>query len=478
MLKGRAMRKPVLGLTAIVLALLLALVIGVICLVDASPAAAEPTPTITATPTPSPSPTATASATATATASPTPTATATVAATPTPEVDVWVDFVDAPGMNVTLEVTEDTQFAVRINISYVDRLKIAQYDVSYDPDTIIVVKVAGQPTVETGRIGGLNFPVYLTAFQPAGTQGVLRIVNWVDPSGLGSRTGSGYLSKIYFRSVGMPCNTSFINVDVETLDDVTLTKHYRADVTNSSVHIFAPTPSPSPTSSPTATASPSATPTPSPTATPTVFLGDANEDGVIDAGDITKVERIIAAVDAPTENADANVDGAVNATDMGVIEYIILDLWPWNHVHIEAPDNLPYCTNFTADIFVTYVENFCNYSVMVDYNTSVLDVNAVTNGTMQEIAPGVSASFYTVDITHWDPNYNNSGLLIYGHIPGCWGGPGVDGAGRMARIEFHVNGSAGQTSPLNFNQSYSFLMDSSFGLIATTWGDDSFTVAP
>jgi len=51
--------------------------------------------------------------------------------------------------------------------------------------------------------------------------------------------------------------------------------------------------------------------------------GDANGDGVVNALDITKVERIIAGLDAETPGADANEDGSVNALDITMVEIII-----------------------------------------------------------------------------------------------------------------------------------------------------------
>jgi hypothetical protein len=58
----------------------------------------------------------------------------------------------------------------------------------------------------------------------------------------------------------------------------------------------------------------------------TVVPGDANEDGEVNALDITKVERIIAGLDAETAGADANEDGSVNALDITKIERIIAGL--------------------------------------------------------------------------------------------------------------------------------------------------------
>lgn len=56
------------------------------------------------------------------------------------------------------------------------------------------------------------------------------------------------------------------------------------------------------------------------------LLGDANGDGVVNALDITKVERIIVGLDAETLGADANEDGMVNALDITTIEWIIVGM--------------------------------------------------------------------------------------------------------------------------------------------------------
>jgi len=62
------------------------------------------------------------------------------------------------------------------------------------------------------------------------------------------------------------------------------------------------------------------------TGTITATPGDANEDGAVNALDITKVERIIAGLDAPTAGADANQDGNINALDITKTERIIAGL--------------------------------------------------------------------------------------------------------------------------------------------------------
>lgn len=63
--------------------------------------------------------------------------------------------------------------------------------------------------------------------------------------------------------------------------------------------------------------------------------GDANEDGVIDMSDVTKVERIILGLDEPTRGADCNQDGVIDMADVTCIERIILGIDP-------IPDPVPY----------------------------------------------------------------------------------------------------------------------------------------
>ena len=203
--------------------------------------------------------------------------------------------------------------------------------------------------------------------------------------------------------------------------------------------------------------------------------GDADGDGIINAGDITKLERIILGLDSQTAGADANDDGTVNTSDIGVIEYMILQIWPWNHVHIVAPDDLPYCTHFTASVYVTYIENFSSAGYEITYNASILDVEGVTNGRLMEIVPGISADLYTVDASDWSLPHGPGTVRVNCSANG---GAGVNGAGYLAKINFHVNGSAGQTSPLSFNISQSWLKDSGGANIPATWGNDSVTVAP
>jgi hypothetical protein len=55
-------------------------------------------------------------------------------------------------------------------------------------------------------------------------------------------------------------------------------------------------------------------------------LGDANDDGIVNAADITKTEKIIVGLDEATAAADANQDSLVNSADITMIERIIAGL--------------------------------------------------------------------------------------------------------------------------------------------------------
>ena len=55
-------------------------------------------------------------------------------------------------------------------------------------------------------------------------------------------------------------------------------------------------------------------------------LGDASLDGIVDAGDITTVKRILFEIEEPTPCADVNGDGLVNAGDITAIKIIYFGL--------------------------------------------------------------------------------------------------------------------------------------------------------
>jgi hypothetical protein len=153
-------------------------------------------------------------------------------------VDVWIDFVDSPGVNVTLRAATNSEFIVRTNISGVEDLKIAQYDITYDPGVVHVQKVSGwTPDVRAGKIGVESFPVMSASFVPQETRGRIRVIHNLE--GVQGVSGSGYMSSIYFKVVGSPRETTPIEISIETLDNVAL-QPIPHNTTNSSVLVVLP----------------------------------------------------------------------------------------------------------------------------------------------------------------------------------------------------------------------------------------------
>ena len=168
-----------------------------------------------------------------------------------PDADVWVAFgrkigtelVHSPGVGTTFEAAIGSDFIVLVNISEVHRLKVAQYDITYDPSVVEVDRVSGgwTPDVRRGRIGDKNFAVEAASFMPQETQGRVRVIHIID--GLEGKTGVGYLSRVFFHVVGAPGSTSPIEIDIETLGNYALDPISSA-VTNASVLVVEPTPTP------------------------------------------------------------------------------------------------------------------------------------------------------------------------------------------------------------------------------------------
>ena len=172
---------------------------------------------------------------------------------------------------------------VTVNISQVDDLDSASYDVTYDPD---IMQVVG---VNNGSVGGTEVPVSDWGFIPEGVQGTVRIINNI--GGAGGISGAGTLAVIDFSVSCANCGNTTIDFSGEQVvydnESVEIDSAWAGDWTN--VSCVAPTPSPtatataSATPTPSSTATASATPTPSPTATgapfvPWVYFSQPNYD--------------------------------------------------------------------------------------------------------------------------------------------------------------------------------------------------------
>jgi len=189
--------------------------------------------------------------------------------------------IDAPA-----EVAPNSDFTAEVDISQVDNFDAASYNVSFN-DAILRLD-----DVTAGEIDGTTIPVDIWNEISPGEYTITQNV-----PGLSGATGSGTLAALHFHVVGTSCQTSGINLSDGTLGN-NQSEEIPATWIGDSVHVF----------------------------NSAVIPGDANEDGIVNALDITKVERIIAGLDTATPGADANQDGVVNALDITETERIIAGL--------------------------------------------------------------------------------------------------------------------------------------------------------
>jgi len=176
-------------------------------------------------------------------------------------------------------------FWVEVRVDSVKDFDAANYDITYNPDVIEVIGVT------SGVIGGTAIPVDMWGFIPTGVQGTVRLINNV-PNVPGV-SGSGYLAKIQFRAIGSCGSTTDIILHNGILGN-NLAQEIEADWFSDSVSVY--------------------------------IIGDANEDCVVDASDITTAERMMLCLIPESKGADANEDGLVTALDLTTIERIILAL--------------------------------------------------------------------------------------------------------------------------------------------------------
>ena len=198
--------------------------------------------------------------------------------------------------------------------------------------------------------------------------------------------------------------------------------------------------------------------------------GDPTGDCKINAGDITQTELCIldpgnySNSSYPGWDSNENSIGP-NSADILATEYRILGSWPLNQVHIEAPDELACCTNFSAIVHITRVEDFdaANYDII--FNSSVLEVaSEPTDGWI---------NFTTIPMVGWSEP-SEGVLRIINDVDGV---PGVTGSGYLAKVYFHVKGSACDTSNISFNVSACYMSDKNATEINATWVGDSIHVS-
>ena len=180
-------------------------------------------------------------------------------------------------------VAPNSDFTVKIDISQVNSLDAANYQISFDPAVLRL------DSVTPGTIGAASIPVDVVNQTSPGH--FIIVQNVPGTSGI---SGSGTLAVLHFHVIGQIGNISTI-----LISDVTLSSNLAVEIQASWTGDFVEV---------------------------SVILGDANGDGKVNAVDITKVERIIAKLDPPTPGADANGDGDIDAVDITKVERIIAGL--------------------------------------------------------------------------------------------------------------------------------------------------------
>jgi len=187
--------------------------------------------------------------------------------------------VDAPD-----EAATDSDFTANVNVSEVVDFDACNYDVSFDASVLRLDSVTSglidSTTIPVSALGEISSGTYRVTQNVAGTAGV---------------SGSGYLAVLHFHVIGSEGSSSTISLSNGVLAN-NLAEEIAATWIGDSVDVTS------------------------------VLPGDANGDGVVNALDITKVERIVGGLDAETPGADANQDGNINSLDITKTERIAAGL--------------------------------------------------------------------------------------------------------------------------------------------------------
>jgi len=191
------------------------------------------------------------------------------------------------GLAVTIvapaKVGVNRDFTASVNIGQVQNLDAANFDVSFNPAVLRL------DNVTNGYIGNVTMPIDGWNQREAGRFSVVTNI-----PGLTGANGTGALAVLHFHVLGSLGQSSNITLSSGVLSN-NLAQQIPAIWIGGFVEVG-------------------------------IIPGDANGDGIVNAVDITKVERIIAHLDTSTPGADANLDGNVNALDITMVERIIVGL--------------------------------------------------------------------------------------------------------------------------------------------------------
>ncbi|MEK7353992.1 MAG: kelch repeat-containing protein, partial [Chloroflexota bacterium] len=194
-------------------------------------------------------------------------------------------------INARAKVAADRDFTAYVNISQVQNFDAYNFDVSFNPAVLRL------DNVTVGFIGTVQGDVARFTIIPIDVwnqrePGRFTIIGNIP--GLTGANGTGSLAVLHFHVIGANGASSNITLSSGVLSN-NQAQEIPATWIGDSVEVG-------------------------------IIPGDANGDGVVNAIDITKVERIIAHLDSPTPGADANQDGNINALDITKVERIIAGL--------------------------------------------------------------------------------------------------------------------------------------------------------
>lgn len=139
-------------------------------------------------------------------------------------------------------------------------------------------------------------------------------------------------------------------------------------------------------------------------------------------------------------------------------------------VTIQAPATVAPGQDFTAQINITHVDRFSagNFDVVFDH--SVLEISDITPGV--GVTDGkLDGTTVPVVATNWVSN----NLRVVLHVSGI---QGVSGSGYLCQLHFHVKGSDGSSSDIEFiNGVLSHFVDNTVEEVSVTWIPATISVA-
>lgn len=130
-------------------------------------------------------------------------------------------------------------------------------------------------------------------------------------------------------------------------------------------------------------------------------------------------------------------------------------------VSIDAPAEVSEGSELTLQVKVGELVNFDSANYDINYDSSVLEVTGVANG---------SVGNTTIPIANW--NFDLAKVRIINNVPGL---AGVNGSGYLSEVHFKVVGSTGDASDLRF-QGDCVLFNIDVVEITAEWVDGSVLV--